>query len=134
MRTRLKMNLSLFKRKAGGRTQSGCLYGKIKSVFSKQKCSCVQPEEKEISKTTSMFNKKHQRQNYLKFYFSTFNSKMCLPRCVLPMPILCVRSIKWTHSSDRLSACVIFEVVDVYKSPAVTLSQQHGETRTSFYS
>ena len=56
-----------------------------------QKCSCVQPEEKEISKITSMFNKKHHLQNYLKFYFST---KICLSRSVLSMPILCVRNIK----------------------------------------
>jgi len=59
-----------------------------------EKCSCVQPEEKEISKITIMFIIKHQGQNYLKFYFSTFNSKMCLSRSVLSMPILCVSSIK----------------------------------------
>lgn len=59
-----------------------------------EKCSSVQPEEKEISKITSMFNIKHHLQNYLKFYFSTFNNKMCLSRSVFSMFILCVRSIK----------------------------------------
>ena len=59
-----------------------------------EKCSCVQPEEKGISEITSMFSIKYHRQNYLKFYFSTFNSKKCLSRSVLSMLILCVRTIK----------------------------------------